>query len=140
MEEPPFCDMDKNSLFDFELEYFSPLGCNCLSDCDSTTFTIFETSKEIKNLEKMCSLSNDDFDFYYPYEVLDSLCETMRTNYKIKFIYDNIMNGAPYPEISHDGAQTFCNKFLSSNVAMVKIEMATKYLTRLVNFKKFQKG
>ena len=135
MEEPPFCDMGKNILFDSELKSFSPLGCNCPSDCNSTTFTVFETSKEIKNLEKL------GYDFRdYPYTVLDSLCETMRTNYKIKFIYDNIMNGAPYPEISHDGAQTFCNKFLSSNVAMVKIEMATKYLTRLVNFKKFQKG
>ena len=134
MEEPPFCDMGNNILFDSELKSFSPLGCNCPTDCESTTFTIFETSKKIKNLEKICGYLDDS---YYPDIVLCSLCETMTTNYRIKFIYDNIMKGAPDPEI-FDEAQTFCNKFLSSNVAMVKIEMATKYLTRLVNFKKGQ--
>ena len=130
MEEPPFCNNSNNIYFDSKLKSFSPLGCNCPTDCDSTTFTVFETSKKITNFEKLDINSHD-----YPFKVLNSLCETMRSNYRIKFVYDNIMNGTPDPEI-HDEAQTFCNNFLSANVAMVKIEMATKYLTRLVNFKK----
>jgi hypothetical protein len=46
----------------------------------------------------------------------------------MRFVYDNIMKGSPNP----DNLDEFCNKFVHQNVAIVKIEMATKFITRSV--------
>jgi hypothetical protein len=60
--------------------------------------------------------------------LLCNLCSKLIKNYRIKFFYDHVVNGG----IDPDDTDKFCSKILSENVAVVKVEMATKSVTRAV--------
>ena len=44
----------------------------------------------------------------------------------IRFIYDHVINDGPHPE----DLKSLCDKIIKENVAIVKVDMATKSLTR----------
>ncbi len=50
-----------------------------------------------------------------------------------RFVYDYIVKGHPNPEQPKD----FCNKFMMENLALVKVEMASKSLLRSVKDQRF---
>jgi hypothetical protein len=51
----------------------------------------------------------------------------------MRFKYESIVNNALDP----GSVEKFCKKFLMENVALVKVEMATKSLTRSIKDKRF---
>ncbi len=127
-ENLPFCELDNNNCFDLSLKTFSTQNCGCPSDCFGTSFSVFESVIKIKTPTQFCSgkKSNE-----FPYTVFCSICKKSFTAYKIRFIYENTTNDWPYPdEKSFSKSDDFCNKFLSENIALIKVEMATKSITR----------
>ena len=62
----------------------------------------------------------------FPNKMLCELCKNVIKFHRIKFLYDHIILNEPDP----NDIPTFCNKFLKENVALVKVEMATKSMTR----------
>ena len=62
MEDPPFCDMLGNLCFFGVMKATSTFDdCNCPSDCQTTTLSIFESSRTIDNWWQHSPLNlNDD--------------------------------------------------------------------------------
>ena len=50
-----------------------------------------------------------------------------------RFVYDHIVKGHPNPDQPMD----FCNKFMMENLALVKVEMASKSVIRSVKDQRF---
>ena len=69
----------------------------------------------------------------YPYQVLCKLCKRLVRSFKMKFIYSHVMDGDPDPEVLRD----FCFKMIRENFAVVKVEMATKSITRTVKDQRY---
>jgi hypothetical protein len=62
------------------------------------------------------------------------LCRKIVKSYKARFLYNYIVKkNEPNP----DHWDTFCDTLLTQNVALVKVEMATKSLTRSLKDKRF---
>ena len=51
----------------------------------------------------------------------------------MKFIYNHVMDGGPDPEVPRE----FCSKMIRENFAVVKVEMASKSVTRTVKDQRF---
>ena len=124
-ENLPFCDLNSNNCFDLTLNTFSTQDCGCPSDCFGTSFSVFESVIKIKNPINFCDKGNKKSS-EFPYTVYCSICKKILKTQKIRFIYENAINGWPIPDLTDD----FCNKFLRENIALVKVEMATKSITR----------
>ena len=69
----------------------------------------------------------------YPNFALCTFCKNTHKNYLIKFQYESIVKNEPNPNSLND----FCKKFLMENVALAKVEMATKSLTKSIKDKRF---
>ena len=139
MDTTPFCSLTKNNCFESKLNSFLPFSCNCPTDCYETSFSVYESSKKIENPIDYChneKLKND-----YPFTVFCAMCRKIIKSQHIRFIYENIVNGGPDPDIFsnplNNNLEHFCNKFIAENVALVKVEMATKSLTRSLKDKRF---
>ncbi len=124
------CDLEE-TCFTEHLRMFSPTDCNCSSDCQGTSFSVFVTRKPISTPTNFCS--DERIKSEYPFTVLCQLCRNVITKQRIRFVYEQIMNGWPDPN-NLDG---FCSKFVIENVALVKVEMVAKSLTRSVKDKRF---
>jgi hypothetical protein len=139
MGTPPFCSLAKNNCFETKLNSFFPLLCNCPSDCYETSFSVFESSKKIENPIDYCH--NKKLKNEFPFTVFCSMCSKIIKSQRIRFTYENIVNGGPDPDIytnpCNNNIETFCNQFIKENVAIVKVEMATKFLTRSLKDKRF---
>jgi hypothetical protein len=124
------CDLEE-TCFTEHLRMFSPTDCNCSSDCQGTSFSVFVTRKPISTPTNFCS--DKRIKSEYPFTVLCQLCRNVITKQRIRFVYEQIMNGWPDPN-NLDG---FFSKFVVENVALVKVEMVAKSLTRSVKDKRF---
>jgi hypothetical protein len=120
--------------FDVELEKFSPAQCICPADCAKTSFSIFDSKTPLERPGKDCSFSCNTITRQdYPFKLFCKLCKKMIHQYQIRFVYDYIVRNESDPK----NLVSFCNKFLTENVALVKVEMATKSLTRAVKDQRF---
>jgi hypothetical protein len=139
MDTMPFCNLSKNNCFELKLNSFSPLSCDCPSDCYETSFSVFESSKQIENPPDYCH--NKKLKNEYPFTVFCSMCRKIIKSQRIRFIYENIVNGGLDPDIfsnqPNNNLEHFCDQFIKENVALVKVEMATKSLTRSLKDKRF---
>jgi hypothetical protein len=74
----------------------------------------------------------------YPYTVICEICRKVTKAYRIRFLFENITEGKPYPGHSYAGNEfdQFCKNFVDDNVALVKVELATKSITRSLKDKR----
>jgi len=129
-----YCPINENSiLFIEKMEQFNTTDCNCPSDCSGTYFSVFESKTPFKNPGYYCSnirkylkKGNE-----YPNNVLCNLCNKMIQNFKIKFLYDHVVDDELDPSIS---PELFCEKLFIENFALIHVKMATNYITRFNNF------
>ena len=131
-----YCPIDEYSIpFIEKMEQLNTTDCNCPSDCFRTYFSVFESKAPLKNPGYYCSKTRkyDKKAREYPNNVLCNLCYKIIQNYKIKFLYDHVVNDNLDPSIS---TEIFCEKLFLENFALIKVEMATNYLTRFDNFDK----
>ena len=70
----------------------------------------------------------------FPKTVFCELCGNVVRNNRMRVLYDHIMNDGFDVNRKYD---EFCNKFLTENVALVKIEMVTKSITRSIKDKRY---
>lgn len=129
-----FCTLDETEKFQLELETFVTSECDCPSDCFGTSFSVFDFSKPIDFSELDCAKydkSNGKRD--NPKYVFCDLCKRIIKHYKIRLLYNFEID----VELSKNKFNDFCQKMISKNVATVKIEMATKSITRSVKDKRF---
>jgi hypothetical protein len=120
--------------FDAELEKFHPAQCNCQADCSKTSFSIFDSKTPLERPGRDCSFSYNIITRQdYPFKLFCKLCKKMIHQYQIRFVYDYIVKNESNPK----NLVAFCNNFLMENVALVKVEMATKSLTRAVKDQRF---
>ena len=57
-----------------------------------------------------------------------SICKRAIKAYRIRIIYYSITTGKPLP--TDTNIEAFCRSFFDDNLALVKVEMATKSITR----------
>jgi len=132
MESPTFCDISRdNNCFEEKMKNISTLECGCPSDCHGTYISVFESSKIIENPAKFCSIEKIRRE--YPYSVFCGLCNAIVKTKRFRLMYENIVNGGLDP-INLDN---FCNAFIQKNIAVVKVEMATKSITRSLKDTRF---
>ena len=129
-DNQPFSSNWDTKCFDDAIAKFSTSQCNCPSDCFGTSFSVFESRIPIDNF--YCTDTQRKLK-EYPYSVLCNLCDQIRKTHYLGFLHYFIVNGGPDP--SKYGS--FCNSLLGENVAIVKVEMATKSLTRSLKDKRF---
>ena len=114
---------------------FSANECNCLSDCFGTSFSVFESRIPLEYSDFDCKsfqIVQNKRD--YPNYVFCDLCRKIVKSYKARFLYNYIVKkNEPNP----NRCDTFCDTLLTQNVALVKVEMATKSLTRSLKDKRF---
>jgi hypothetical protein len=110
---------------------FQAHECNCSADCNETSFSIIKANKLIENPPNFCS--DEKIKNEFPNSVFCSLCEKIIKAQRIRFVYEHVVNGGPNP----DDLDDFCDKFVTENVALVKVEMAAKTLTRSLKDKRF---
>jgi hypothetical protein len=132
-EKIRFCDEEQTGCFDHSINTFQTKTCNCSSDCRGLSFSIFESKTSFENPGEFCTKTYDNMkktrDF--PKTVFCELCGNVVRNNRIRVNYDHIMNDG------FDVNRTFCDKFLTDNVALVKIEMVTKSITRSIKDKRY---
>jgi hypothetical protein len=116
--------------FDEAISKFSTLQCNCPSDCSGTSFSVFESRIPIVNF--YCNNTQTKIK-EYPYSVLCNLCNEIWKTHYLGFLHNYIVLDGPDPS----KYEAFCNTLLSEHVSVVKIEMATKSLTRSLKDKRF---
>ena len=109
----------------------STIGCNCPSDCHGTYFSVFESSKVIDNPDRFCSV--EKLKREYPYSVFCGLCKAFIKTNRIRLTYESIVNNGSNPSNLED----FCDDFIKKNIATVKVEMATKSITRSLKDTRF---
>ncbi len=125
LDELPFCDMLGNLCFSTIVKKDSTFeDCNCPNDCQSTTLTIFDTSKQIYDFAEYCNPSNKLF--YY-------LKNFTTAHHHFGLFYNHIVNDGPDP---YD-YQTFCRYLLQNHITIVKVELTTKRIMRSVRDKRF---
>ena len=110
---------------------FKANECNCSADCYETSFSIIKANKLIENPPNFCS--DEKIRNEFPNSVFCSLCEKIIKAQRIRFVYEHVVNGGPDP----NDLDNFCDKFVTENVALVKVEMAAKTLTRSLKDKRF---
>jgi hypothetical protein len=110
---------------------FNANECNCSADCNETSFSIIKANKLIENPPHFCS--DEKIKNEFPNSVFCSLCEKIIKAQRIRFVYEHVVNGSPDP----DDLDIFCDKFVTESVALVKVEMAAKTLTRSLKDKRF---
>ncbi len=110
---------------------FKTSECNCSADCNETSFSVIKANKLIENPPNFCS--DEKIRNEFPSSVFCSLCEKIIKAQRIRFVYESVVNGGPDP----DDLDDFCDKFVTENVALVKVEMAAKTLTRSLKDKRF---
>jgi hypothetical protein len=128
-----YCPVDVYSIqFIEKMEQINTTDCNCPSDCSRTYFSVFESKTPLKNPGYYCSKTRKYLKkgTEYPNNVLCYLCNKIIQNYKIKFLYNHIVDDEPDP-IS---PEFFCEKLFLENFALIHVEMATNYITRFTNF------
>ena len=118
--------------FDDAIAKFSTSECNCKSDCSGTSFSVFESRIPIENLYCIDTSTNRKLK-EYPYSVLRNLCEKILRTHYLRFVYNHIVDSGPDPS----NTEAFCNKLLRESASVVKVEMATKSLTRSLKDKRF---
>ena len=116
------------------LSYFSPQQCQCLPDCSETTFGIFDTRIALDGamLDKCRFFDWKFHNLEFPYNILCHLCFKIIRDNRIKFVYETIVHGEP-----DTGAAVFCATLIKENFAFVKVEMATKSITKTVKDQRF---
>jgi hypothetical protein len=129
------CPFHRLSSFSEEMETFSANECNCPSDCFGTSFSVFESRIPLEYSDIDCkSFQIVHTKRDYPNYVFCDLCRKIVKSYKARFLYNYIVKkNEPNP----DHWDTFCDTLLTQNVALVKVEMATKSLTRSLKDKRF---
>ncbi len=110
---------------------FKANECNCSADCKEKSFSIIKANKLIENPPKFCS--GEKIKNEFPNSVFCSICEKIIKAQRIRFVYEHVVNGGPDP----DDLDDFCDKFVTENIALVKVEMAAKTLTRSLKDKRF---
>jgi hypothetical protein len=78
-------------------------------------------------------LTKGDKKLVYPYNVLCDLCVKVIMNFRIRFIYDSIVNNRTSP----DDPSNLCSELLSENFAVVHVNMVAKSVTRAVKDQRF---
>jgi hypothetical protein len=129
------CSFHRLSKYSEEMETFSANECDCPSDCFGTSFSIFESRIPLEYSDFDCkSFQIVHTKRDYPNYVFCDLCRKIVKSYKARFLYNYIVKkNEPNP----NRWDTFCDTFLTQNVALVKVEMATKSLTRSLKDKRF---
>ena len=135
-EELPFCDEREISCFANSMTTFQTRNCNCQSDCQGISFSIFESKAAFENPGEFCSLSfeNAKKKLEYPKSVFCGICKNIVRNNKMRFVYEKILNDGLDINKNFD---EICNKLLNENVALVKIEMVTKSITRSIKDERY---
>jgi hypothetical protein len=106
------------------------------TDCFGTSFSTFESSMKIVYPPVEICRSTE-----YPYNVMCNICRKVIQAYRMRFIYENITEGKPHPGRFSAGNEKnqfdiFCKNFVDDNVAFVKVELATKSITRSLKDKR----
>ena len=129
------CPHHRLSNFSQEMETFSANECDCPSDCFGTSFSVFESRLPLEYSDINCvtyQLVQTKRD--YPNFVFCELCKKIVKSYRMRFFYNfNVNKNDSDP----NRLDLFCDRFLTENVALVKVEMATKSLTRSRKDKRF---
>jgi hypothetical protein len=89
------------------------------------------SNKEIETPNGFCA--NDKLKRKYPFTVFCRVCQMIIKSYRIRFLYEYYVNEGPNP----DDFEEFCRKFVSENLALVKVEMASEAITRSIKEKRF---
>ena len=121
-----YCSLYENDCFDQAMKSKLKESCNCPEDCYGTSFSVFPSVKDLEIPKNFCSDQKIKDEF--PFPIFCSLCKNVIKTHRMRFYYDHVINGASNP----DDLDEFCHKFIHENVAVVKIEMATKFITRSV--------
>ena len=125
MKTPPFCDMLGMACF-FDVMKFPTTfdDCDCLSDCKTTTLSIFESSRSNDYLDEFCDPGHN---FFY------KTIKTILGKDSYGLFYDHIVKNGPNPE-NYD---EFCRYFVKNHITIVRVEMATKSIIRSLRDKRF---
>ena len=134
-DQTKFCDYEKQAVFFQELEAAPLSTCNCDTDCSGMSYSVFDSRRPLEESEVA---SCDSYAVFarrrdYPNFVFCNLCRRIVRNYKIRLYYNFVVSKHP----NFNFLETFCSKFLLENVALVKVEMATKAITRSVKDKRY---
>ena len=142
LSNPPFCEekfvaikAGVQTCIDKVYSSFSANLCGCPSQCQDTTFTVFDNKESLESPGFYCN-DSEVFDHkraVYPYNIFCNLCRKMLKFYRILFTYKFLVLHATSPR----DFPLFCNDFLMNNVAIIKVEMATSSLTQSVRDKRF---
>jgi len=132
-EENPTSSLENSGVcFNKVFSQFSTNDCECPSNCNDTSFTVFDSKQPLVNPGNHCAKVSA-LKRKYPYTALCDLCQKALKFHKFKFDYEFYVQNSINPA---DFA-SFCNKFLMENVAIVKVEMMSPTLTRSKRDKRF---
>ena len=133
------CDIYQSVAFTTEMETFPTTECNCLPDCKETTLTVYDTSRILDLKHLKCSnfkLNNSKKN--YPDYIFCDLCQKIVKHYRIKLLAEFMSDlGESQKMMNNIILDELCIKIISENVATVKVEMATKSITKSVKDKRY---
>ena len=134
LSNPPFCEEKKvkDSCIEKVYSSFSAKKCKCPSNCADTIFSVFDYKESLENPGLNCYRDQtlDRKKDEYPFNIYCNLCRRALKFHKILFVVKyGALNLTDFPK--------FCNDFLMSNIAIIKIELANPGLTQTIRDKRF---
>lgn len=124
LEDPSFCDMLGNMCFLGAMKQSTSFDdCNCLSDCQSTTLSVFESSRPF-DVADYCDNYNGLI-----FEYANFTFNKHKMWFQVNYLDDKISKFETYTEA--------CKYLMKNYIVLVKVEMATKSLIRSVRDKRF---
>ena len=140
-DKTKFCDLDQSIEFVNELELFSSNNCECPSDCSETSLSVYDSIRELDISNIKCgkgSRYDEKTKSAYPIFLLCDLCKSILRCNNIRILAEFVDNINELKSIKEHGiTDELCIKILNKNVATVKVEMATKSITKSVKDKRY---
>jgi hypothetical protein len=131
-ENMTYCEYLNTDCFAILNNTFSTVDCNCPSDCEETSFSVIKSNQILEYEYGFCS--DERFNTNFPNSIFCGLCRKIIKEQRIRFVYEHIVNNGPDP----NDLDKFCQKFVTENVALIEVEMATKTLIRSIKTKRFK--
>jgi hypothetical protein len=118
-----FCDYQNVDCIATINSTFWAADCNCPSDCEETSFSIIKANRILESELDFCT--DEKVSAVFPSSIFCELCQKIIAEQKIRFVYEHIVNEGPDP----NDLDEFCRKFVTEDVALVEVEMATESIT-----------
>jgi hypothetical protein len=114
-----FCDYQNFDCIATMNSTYWAADCNC----EETAFSIIKSNRLLESELDFCT--DEKVSAVFPSSIFCELCQKIIAEQKIRFVYEHNVNEGPDP----NDLDEFCRKFVTENVALVEVEMATESLT-----------